>query len=131
MTVYEIINPSDAWTFLAASDKIAFLVSLFVGSGQTPAKREGWESPLYLLGGNPDKDYEKEFGEPLKGAVERHGDELIDSFRSFMIHREKSKKTLTGKPLAKWNDKHRSSLNDLGGYALELADRIEKMKVKA
>ena len=131
MTVYTLVNPSDAWTFLAPSDKIAFLVSLYVGGGKTPASRDGWESPFYLMGGDPDKDYEKAFGEPFDKALANNADELIESFRSFMISRHKSPEPLTGEALAKWNDQKRSSLSDFGAYALKLARRIEEKKVKA
>jgi hypothetical protein len=127
MNIYELVNPSDAWTFLAPSDKVAFLVALAVGRGQTSAKRDGWEGGMYVFGlGDPDKDFKKEFGEELEGAVGRHKADLIKSLRTFMIHREKAKKVPTGKALAKWNDKHRSSLNDFSGEALKLADHLKK-----
>jgi hypothetical protein len=126
MNIYELVNPSDAWTFVAPSDKIAFLVSLAVGRGQTGAKREGWESPLYLIGGDPGGDFQKWFKEPLEGALGRNSKDVIKSLRSFMIHRERAQKVPIGKALVKWNDKHRSSLNDFGGYALEFADHLEK-----
>lgn len=129
--VYELVNPSDAWTFIAPSDKIAFLVAIAVGRGQTSAKREGWEGGMYVFGlGDPDKDFKKEFGEELEGAISRHKAELIESLRTFMIHREQAKKAPTGKALVKWNNERRSSLNDFGGYALKLAKHLEKAEKK-
>lgn len=124
--VYELVNPSDAWTFEAPSDLVAWLASLLVGRGKTPARRDGWTSPFYLFGGEPEKDFQEEFGEDLQGAVDRHRDDLIVSLRSFIIRREKAPPGLSGEELAKWNDKHRSSMNDFGGYANDIADAIEK-----
>lgn len=131
MTVYKLINPSDSWTFLAPSDKIAFLISLIVGRGQTPAERDGWSSPFYFgKGADPEGDYQKQFNEPMEGAIDRNRSELIESLKSFMIHRDRSPEVLTGEALDKWNDKHRSSMNDFGGYAFEVAKKLSE-KVSA
>lgn len=124
--IYELVNPSDAWTFAAPSDKIAFLVSLLVGRGQTPAKRDEWMTGFYIIGGDPEADFEKQFGEPMKGALDRHREELITSLRTFMIHRDRAKEPLQGDALLAWNEEHRTSVNDFGGYALQLADRLAK-----
>jgi hypothetical protein len=131
MNVYELVNPSDEWTFLAPNDKIAWLVSFIVGEGKTPAKRDGWSSGLYIFGGDPEKDFEKEFGEPLKGFLDRYRDDIIKSLRTFMIHRERSEKPLEGKELREWNENLRSSINDFGGYAFEFADRLERKNLPA
>lgn len=130
MQVYEFINPSDAWTFLASSDKVAFIVAIMVGRGQTAARREGWEAGMYFFGGDFEADYLKQFNEPFEGAMKRHEKEIVKSLKSFMIHRERSKKKLTGKALFKWNDQLRSSLSDWGGYANRLAAAMEKGKTE-
>jgi len=126
MIVYELVNPSDPWTFEASSDKIAWLVSLYVGRGKTPASRDGWQSPFYF-GGDPAKDYEREFGEFMEDAPKRYKAFLVESLRSFMLHRDTAPEKLAGDALAKWNDKHRSSINDFGTYALRLADTIAEL----
>lgn len=125
--IYELVNPSDAWSFEAPSDKIAFLVALGVGRGATPAKRDGWDSGMYLFGkGDPAADFKKQFGEEFEGAVDRNRKEIVRSLRSFVIHREKAPKKMSAKERAAWNEKQRSSMNDFGGYANALADAIEK-----
>jgi len=128
---YKLVNPSDDWSFLAPSNKIAFLVAIAVGRGQTPAERGEWQEGMYLGGiGDPGADYKRMFGEALEGAIERNKAEMIQSLRTFMIARHKSKKTLTGEDLRKWNDEHRSSMNDWGLYALQIADVLEKADTK-
>jgi len=124
--IYELINPSDDWSFEAPSDKIAFLVSLIVGEGQTPASRDGWQGGMYILGlGDPNKDFQEQFNEQLEGAFTRHKTEIVESLKSFVIKRKEAPTGMTLNELRTWNDKHRSSLNDWGGYAHELADRIK------
>lgn len=127
MNEYKLINPSDDWSFLAPSDKVAFLVSIAVGRGQTPAERGEWRAGMYIGGfGDPGADYKKMFDEELEGAIGRNKAEMIASLRTFMIAREKSKDVLAGADLMKWNNDHRSSMNDWGGYAFEIADLLEK-----
>lgn len=126
MNVYKLINPSDDWSFEAPSHMIAWLVATFLGNGKTPASCGAWQSPFYLMGGDPAADFQKEFGEPFDGAIGRHKAELIPSFRSFIIKREQAPAGMDRVALAKWNDEKRSSLNDFGGYANEIADKLEK-----
>ena len=126
MNVYELINPSDEWTFEAPSNLIAWMVSFLVGSGQTPARRGNWEASFYMFGGNPVEDFEAQFKEPFVGAPERHANEIIVSLRSFMIKREESPTPLSGKALEERNDKHRTSINDHGAEANRIAKLFEE-----
>lgn len=127
MNTYELVNPSDNWSFQAKSDKIAFLVALFVGRGATPAERDGWKGKMYILNiGDPSADYESEFKEKFEGALGRHKAEIVESLRTFMIDRRKAPDGLTGKKLKAWNDKRRSSTNDFGRAANSMADALEK-----
>jgi len=124
--VYELVNPSEALTFLAPSNKVAWLVALFIGRGSTPARRDGWQSSFYCFGGDPEADCKKEFGDSIKEAVDKHRAELVSALRSFMIHREASPNPLKGDALKKWNDHNRTSTNDYCGHANQLAEQFEK-----
>ena len=86
MTIYEFITPSDPITFLAPNDKIAYLCSVFLGSGKAGCTNtETGESvpSMLMFVEEPDKAIEEYVGEEVKGYIEKHKQEMSDCFNSF------------------------------------------------
>lgn len=126
---YEIINPSDKAMFEADDLRIAALVTFLIGGGQYGAEPEDGEAegvPIFLFGGNKEW-WSAHFDEPMEGAVDRHAAKLVVALRSVcygdMTDRRLFDSALTAIDdpekraafVAEWNDRHRSSLNDIMG----------------
>ena len=142
MTEYELINPSDPYTFLAPDKEVAALVignlSLAFGA-ETKDEKEDERVPIFLFGGF-DQWYQEEFGRtPTEGLVARKkevGEALVSFMLGHFQDRERYNAALEAiddpaKAEAfkdKWQD-GRTSLNDIGGVAHSIGKRILAMKV--
>lgn len=137
--LFEIINPSDAYTVEAHDPELAALAVLLLGRGAFGVEDEAGETvlPLLLFGGDPDETLRNLFGRGLDEGMGARKAELPAVLRSVMIgsrqDREVAEAALEAIPseeakrafLEKRHDKMRSSLNDIGGGAWALADRLE------
>jgi len=139
METYEIINPSDCYTFHAESDKTARLVTLLVGQGDYECEKEDGETLgclMFLMTSDEFKKALNEmFPEGLKGFIATNKEEIIKALESVISFDRKERNTYDEalKALdpskvedfrAKVHDKNRSSLNDIGTYAWHLAKRM-------
>lgn len=141
MLCYEIINPSDKTSFMAPNLMIASLVTMILGGGQYGAEPENPDEnegvPLMLFGG-ADEWWQEHFpDEPMEGAIDRHQSDvaaclrtvayggitdrkLFDSAIKAIDHPEKRDAFVK-----EWNDRNRSSLNNIMGRAHEIAANLE------
>jgi hypothetical protein len=139
--LYELVNMSDRYTFRADSLPCAAVVTVLLGNGQYMAKplddASAQEVPFFIFGGS-DEWFTEHCG-GLDTTVKRfvNGEsraELVAALRSVLIgDRAEYEETL---PMiaesertawtAKWHERHRSSTNDIGKRARQLADRIER-----
>lgn len=140
---YEIINPSDKCFFFAESYRIAGLVTVLLGSGQYSAQPEeeteaAQAVPFFMFGGFDEWWEEHGDGQPTEGAIDRHRDEVITVLRS-VCYGDLRERALFEEAVAaiddedkkaafvaSWNDRHRSSLNDIMGRAHAAADSLSK-----
>jgi hypothetical protein len=143
--LYEIINPSDAYTIEAPDLEIATVACVALGNGQyafTPITNDPderkLEVPLFLFGDH-DEFCKQHFDTDLDGVVSRVLDtrrtELADCLDSALIgsaadRREFDMMTAGDTPeqrTAKRDARHeqrRSSLNDIGGRAYAIATNL-------
>ena len=138
--LYELINPSDQTHFEAPNLLVAALVTFLLGQGQYGAKPEDDEAaevPIFLFGG-ADEWWSEHFpDEQMEGAADRHREVLVRSLRS-VCYGDLRERRLYDDALAaitdeqkraefieSWNDKHRSSLNNIMGRAHKFAERFE------
>src|SRR6266700_3975891 len=72
--LFEIINPSDAYTFLAPDLAIATIVTVYLGEGQYGARQIGGELevPLMILG-DPDAWFREHFNQSAEAFFESNG----------------------------------------------------------
>lgn len=130
MPLYELINPSDPYTFEAPNIKVAGIVALLISSG-FGANRVGddiEETSPVLLGWDEwlkDNDIDKVW-------IDNHRAELAQAFDSFLIgglhDRQDVVDMLEELPpekqeawRAKRQDRRRTSINQIGERAYELA----------
>ena len=138
MRVYEIINPSDPYTFLAPDDELAKLLCLLVGRGQYGIEGPNGENTmcLYILGIDDTGLLDLFNGRTFQEVADARRPELPAALRSVLIcsraERAGIQATLEAIPeegrtafLAKYHDTKRSSLNDIGGRCGKLADVIK------
>lgn len=140
MTEYELINPSDPYTFVAADKEVAALVignlSLAFGA-ETKDEAEADRVPIFMFGGF-DEWYQKEFGRtPTEGMTARKK-EVSDALASFMLGRFEDRARYNAALEAiddpakveafkeQWQD-GRTSLNNIGGVAHSIATYIMRV----
>ena len=138
--LYELINPSDETHFEAPNLMIAALVTVMLGQGQYQAKPEdetAEEVPFFMFGGFDEWWAEHFPDEQAEGAGDRHATELAAALRS-VCYGDLRERCLYDRALnaiddpgkraafiADWNDKHRSSLNNIMGRAHAMAGGLE------
>lgn len=134
---YELINPSDPYTFIASSNEVAALTVFCLSTSYAAkAKDESFEVPITMLGGG-EEWYQEQFGRtPDAGLLENKGEVvkalasmMYGSFRDRKMYQSALKAIDDDKKreqfIAEWQD-GRSSLNDIGSYAHGLAKKIGK-----
>jgi len=134
--IYEIVNPSDHYTIACEDERIACAATLLLGDGKYGLSVDGASvMPVFLFGGGLEWWAEK-FTEPLETVLGRRG-EIAICLRSVVIGDRTSFEAAiaaiddAGKRagfVETWNDRHRSSTNDIGAHALHLAEQLEKPK---
>lgn len=137
---YELKNPSDPYTFLAADLEVATLTVFSISTLYGAEAKEGGESvPIFLFGGAREW-YVEQFGRTPDEGMEAKKEELAASLGSMMYggfeDRRRYEAALTAitdpekreKFIAEWQDGH-SSLNDIGTYCHELAKRLKGLEV--
>ncbi len=144
---FDLINPSDPYTFDAPDLLIAAVVVVILGHGKYGANEIGGAAdasevvPIMLIG-DPDHWFQTACGETLEGALhiahQPRRNDLIAALRSVTIG-SLDERRLLDEALARiedddarrkhadqWHDSKRSSINDIGRLARSLADDIEE-----
>lgn len=132
MTTYEIINPSDPYTLQSQDVKVAQIAGLFLGRGAYGLADEQGENvlPIFIFGGS-EEWLKREFGDH-SAWITNHYSDIATCLESVMIGgfsaRRECEDALACMPedkradyLARRHDRMRSSLNDIGKAAQELA----------
>ena len=126
MNLYEFINISDAITFYAPDDDIAFAVALYVGNGECSCKRidpdgdkDVKDSNLYLFG-IPDevvKRYDEIITSRSKECVEAAHTFACCKPGERQIFDDYTKNGTDKEKYDKWDNAHRSSMANYCKYA--------------
>lgn len=147
MNLYKIINPSDGVLLASDDDTLVAVTVLRVSEGTYGVKRldTGADLSMYTFGGNAEmfRSHLKELGidhlgDYIDANMERMADlletvtygitaadyqELENHLNQFPANQQLAER-------AKWNDKRRSSMNDIGWMCLENARRIRAFLAK-
>ncbi len=138
MIEYELINPSDPYTFLAKTKESAALAVFLLGTmyGASPKDdNEEKRIPVFLFGG-AEEWYQEEFGRSTEEGLEKEKKNVADALLSFMYGHfedrrryEAALKAITDEEKKKefmkeWQN-GRSSMNNIGGYAHKLGAKLK------
>ena len=146
---YELINPSDPVTFTAPNYEAAAGAVIVVGQGHYGAVlldengqkldgKEDLEVPMFLFGYGVDEWKEKHGIESLEDFCAEHRLDIVRTLRTFCTGKPQERKLFFSaldfiddpakrqKFIKEWDDKQRSSLNDITNRAYEIADAIEE-----
>lgn len=136
---YELINPSDPYTFIAENKEIAALVVFSLSTMYGAVSQDGKEEiPLFMFGGAQEW-YINEFGRNPDDGLEANQKEVAFALSSFMYgHFEDRRRyeaalnAITDEVkkeqfIAEWQDS-RSSITDIGTYAHQLGKSLIKKK---
>lgn len=139
--IYEIINPSDKATFEAPDDNVAAAAALLLGDGFYGCEREDGESlhTLVVFGGEAAIKHCLGLYFPPDGNInafmDARGGEVAAALDTLMYCGAGERKALEAafdglgaadriERLRKYNDERRSSLNDIGRHARQLAENL-------
>lgn len=139
MHVWEIINPSDAYTIEAPTFPIAAAATLMLGEGRlglSPENEDDPSLPLFLFGGH-EKFVADYFDGDLTAFLMANEAGIADALDSVLLGGFGRRADYAAAMAAiddpakreafreKWQDK-RSSLNDIGHAAWRLAERLRE-----
>ena len=142
MMEYELHNPSDPYTFIAADKEVATLVIGLLSPAFGADTQDGAEEnrvPVFIFGGY-DEWYQEEFGRTPVDGLNARKKEVGEAMQSFMLGgfedraRYNAALEAIDDPakrdafMAKWQD-GRSSLNNIGGAAHEIG-KVLLLEVK-
>lgn len=143
MPIYEIVNPSDAYTLMADEERVAVVATLLLGEGWYGLRTEDGKDVLGLiaLGGIRYADCwcREHFGsDSMEALLNSVPDEQIaaclESVRIGDFDERRRYDRLIGlvDPAKRdafhgaWHDEHRSSMNDIGERAARQAAALRK-----
>lgn len=139
MTEYELINPSDPYTFLADDFETAALVVFALGTGYGARSQDGGEEvPIFIFGGAAEW-YAEKFGRDPDAGITAKMTQLSEALGSMMYGSFEDRRRYTAaleaitdtekreKFIADWQDGI-SSLNNIGGYAHKLGKLLARKK---
>lgn len=132
---YELINPSDPYTFYAENKEVAALTVFCLSTMYGAQSQDGNESiPVFILGGSKEW-YEGEFHRTPDEGLQAERENVAKALLSFMYgHFEDRRRyeaainAITDAEkkehfIREWQD-GRSSMNDIGTYAHSLGKRF-------
>lgn len=139
--IFEIINPSDHYTLESDSHEAACLACCLLGHGRYALRGVDTEleCPLFIFGGH-DEWFKGTFGADFEACLERNKPAIADAMESVVIGNRTDyleALRLIDDPdkrkewIASWNERHRSSMNNIGGRAVQYAEAIREQLAEA
>lgn len=141
MTIYEIINPSDAYTLAAEERAVACAAVLILGAGayglDSPDGSPASGCPIFILGGGVEW-FAREFGTQLGAFINARRTDIASALDTVLIGGRSSRSTYEkGLSLIEdegrrqewrehWHDERRTSINDIGARAWATAKRLRE-----
>ena len=127
MKLYEFVTPSDPITFYAPDNDIAEAIALFVGNGKAGLKAvdesEVPNTMTAFAGGVQDEQLER-----FQATMDERLGEVLAAGKTFAVcevryreeYNELTENSTNKDKVAKWDDKHRTSMSDWCNYARNL-----------
>jgi hypothetical protein len=143
--LYELVNPSDPYTLRAADDVVACAAALYLGEGAYGLDRagEGGERLLpVLLLSDPLQWFLGRFNVTFQEVLEQRGLEIAACLDTLEVGEAADRAALEAElaaitsdvrrhaHLRTWRDQRRSSMNDIGSRARDLAEVFRKIEAR-
>lgn len=133
MELYEFINMSDTITFYAENDDYARVVTLILGEGKAECKKQNGISLPYCMTAFGNKA-PQEIYDHVSNMLKNKDKKLISALKTVAvcnfsereIFDEYTNNSTNQEKYDKWDDAHRTSLNNFGKYARKIAKSLEK-----
>lgn len=119
--VYELINMSDAITFVADSDEVAAITALVCGNAYG-AKRDDFQAGPFLFGTG--SYFQDEFGCAPQECFDRNKPAVGAALQSFLIGNRASYDGMDESAVAVLMNERRSSMNDICAWAQSLGKKL-------
>jgi hypothetical protein len=137
--IFNIVNPSDKYTLETDDFETACIVAIFLGNGMYSLEQLDGDLEMQFFFGDPSGWFQEVFGNSFEVSVKRCLTEkqtkLIEALDSVLIgdrkmyyeglalidNEEKRKEWRM-----KWHDRNRSSMNDIGGRAWAIAEKLRR-----
>lgn len=144
MKIYEFVTSSDAITFKAENDMIAFLVCLFLGRGKAGCHREDGENintmTAFVFSEDARKEIYKEYcgTDDLQSVFDENISKVANAFKSFSYGSISDRKQYDDaieaitdqEKLKEFKEKHedrnRTSMNQWVAVAWKYGEQLEK-----
>ncbi len=132
---YELINPSDKYTFVADDFETASLMVIHLSPLYGATAKDGNEKVPVFLFGDPEEWYKEQFGRDVYSGLKAKKEQVVAALNSIVLGGFEDRRryeaalaaiTDPGKKsefISKWQD-GRTSLNDIGGYCRSLAETL-------
>lgn len=132
MEIYELINMSDRITFYAENDDYARAVTLLLGEGKCGCRKQDGTSLEYCMtafhGEAPQEIYDQ-----LRDMLKNNDEKLIYALSSIAvcdfsereIYDDYTENMTNQEKMIKWDDKHRTSINQFFRYSQKLAHNLK------
>lgn len=135
MNLYEFVNMSDEITFYADNNDYARAVTLILGEGKAGCRDRNGNSLPYCMtafhGKAPQEIYDN-----LDNMLKSKDEKLINALNSVAvcgfgereIFDDYTENATNEEKWLKWDDVHRTSLNNFGSYARKIAKKLQDKK---
>ena len=136
---YNLINPSDPYTFIAADYETAVLTVFCLSTAYGAEPKDGGEDVPILIFGGAVNWYKEKFGHTPDDGLDKKRDAVADALASMMLGDFKDRRRYElalsaiddpekkARFIDEWQG-GRSSLNNIGGAAHALAKRLRKQE---
>lgn len=141
MPTWELINPSDKYTFRTDDFEALAFGILMLSEGSYSVQELDVDnprsSPILIFGGDPNEWWQETFGHKVEGFKPWHK-RVADALDTIVIgDRDDFEAALAAIPdedakakfTAKWNDRKRSSMNDIGHAVRSWVTKLRKLEM--
>ena len=135
--LFELVNPSDYYTFRCSNRNIAILAALLLSPNYVVKSHNNeWSGPLFSFGGL-DQWIQDTFSCKLEKAFKQYAAELAAALETLIIGNRADFDSAVAaiddpdkrrKFVEQWKDRHQSSCNDIGGKAVDIACKLRELK---
>lgn len=123
--IYEIVNMSDGYTLEADDFLVAAAATMLLGRGYYGLRGNGEEMPIFLIGGAEEWVFERYGGmEEFQNFVKDNTDAITSCLDTVAICLGEDRPIDMTDYRARLHDERRTSLNDIGRAAWELAEAL-------